>query len=78
MANPVEGRVIIEMTRTHAIVYRTDPLGVVIDNEVFKWPYRMDRKDAVMELQAAWDWLYDYLNRTVNFDIDDPSARGGS
>lgn len=76
MANPVEGRVIVEMTRTHAIIYKTDSQGLVVDSEVFKWPYRLDRKDSDMELQGAFDWLYDYMNRTVNFDADD-SARGG-
>lgn len=77
MPNPVEGRVIVEMTRTHALVYRTDSLGVVIDTEVFKWPYRLDKKDAVEELRGVWDWMYDYLNNNVNFDADDHSARGG-
>lgn len=76
MANPVEGRVIVEMTRTHALVYRTDPMGLVVDTEVFKWPYRLERVDAVNELRDVWDWLYDYLNRTVNHDVND-SARGG-
>ncbi len=73
---PVEGRVILEMTRTHAVVYRTDPSGNVIDHEVFKWPYRLDKQDAVAELRDAWDWMYDYLNNTVNFDGEDGTARG--
>lgn len=76
MANPVEGRVIVEVTKRHAIIYRTDGKGFVVDNEVFAWPFPLSRPEAELENKDIWDVVYDYLNSVCNTDSSE-SARGG-
>lgn len=76
MPNPIEGRVILEVTRQHAILYLCDAKGIVVDNEVFRFPFKLERQDAYSEVKDAWDCVWDYLNHAVNWDVDDDPARG--
>lgn len=82
MPNPVEGRVIVEVTRKHIVIYQTDAKGIVSDQDVFTWGFMMDRKDAIEEVTSTYGYLYDFLNHTINGEDDeddeeDDSAREG-
>lgn len=59
-------RIVIEYGQQYAYVYMTDGSGRLIDEEVFKQPFRIDRKDAFEEAKDAYDNAYDWLNDTVN------------
>jgi hypothetical protein len=71
MKNPVEGRVIVEVTRRHIVIYQCDQQGMVTDQDVFAWGFTMDRKDAVDEVASTYGYLYDFLNTTINGDDED-------
>ena len=59
-------RIVIEYGQQYAYVYMTDGSGRLIDEEVFKQPFRIDRKDAFEEAKDAYDNVFDWLNDTVN------------
>jgi hypothetical protein len=73
-ANPVEGKVIIEVTRKYVSIFRCDGGGAVQDSDHFAFPHRLDRGDAVSTAIDAYSIIYDWLNRGVNGD----SARGAT
>ena len=59
-------RIVIKYGQQYAYVYMTDGSGRLIDEEVFKQPFRLDRKDAFEEAKDAYDNVFDWLNDTVN------------
>ncbi len=73
MANPVEGRIIVEVTRKHIVLYQCDAKGLVTDQDVFSWGFMLDRKDAVDEVTSTYGYLYDFLNHVINGEDDDES-----
>lgn len=59
-------RIVIEYGQQYAYIYITDGNGKLIDEEVFKQPWRLDRKDAFEEAKDAYDAAFDWLNETIN------------
>lgn len=74
--NPVQGRVILEVTSHHAVIYLCDRQGVVLDNEVFRYPFPLDRDDCREECRDLFDLLYDSLNETVNAELQGDGGDG--
>ena len=72
MVNPVEGKVVIDVSRKYVSVFRCDGTGAVIDSDHFSFPYRLERSEAVSQTVDIYSILYDWLNRELNGD----SARG--
>lgn len=75
----VEGKILIDVSRKYASIYRCDPQGIVVDEDHFSFPYRLDKQDAVAEVVDLYAMLYDWLNDTLNGSPDDEpgdSARG--
>jgi hypothetical protein len=59
-------RIVIEYGQLYAYIYLTDGSGKLLDEEVFKQPFRLDRKDAFEEAKDAYDAAYDLINEIVN------------
>lgn len=59
-------RIVIEYGQLYAYIYLTDGSGKLLDEEVFKQPFRLDRKDAFEEAKDAYDAAYDWINEIVN------------
>lgn len=59
-------RIVIEYGQLYAYIYLTDGNGKLLDEEVFKQPFRLDRKDAFEEAKDAYDAAYDWINEIVN------------
>jgi hypothetical protein len=59
-------RIVIEYGQLYAYIYLTDGHGKLLDEEVFKQPFRLDRKDAFEEAKDAYDAAYDWINEIVN------------
>jgi hypothetical protein len=59
-------RIVIEYGQMYVYLYMTDGNGRLIDEEVFKQPFRLDRKDAYEEAQDTYDNTFDWLNDIVN------------
>jgi hypothetical protein len=70
--NPVEGKVVIDVSRKYVSIFRCDGTGAVLDSDHFAFPYRLERKEAVGQTVDVYSILYDWLNRELNGD----SARG--
>lgn len=64
---PVLRRITVEYGRQYAYVMFTDPNGRVIDEEVWKQPYRLDVREALDEAQDCYDLIYTHLQDTVLF-----------
>ena len=80
MVNPVEGKIVVDVSRKYVSIFRCDGTGAVLDSDHFSFGFRLDRQDAVAEVVDLYSMLYDWLNDTINggFDTDnDDSARGG-
>jgi hypothetical protein len=74
VVNPVEAKVIIEVSRKYVSLFRCDGTGAILDYDHFAFPFRLDRQDAVSEALDIFARLYDHMNTVVNGSDD--SARG--
>ncbi len=72
--NPVEAKVIIEVSRKYVSLFRCDGTGAILDYDHFAFPFRLDRQDAVAEAVDIFARLYDHINAVLNGSDD--SARG--
>lgn len=72
MVNPVEGKIVIDVSRKYVSIFRCDGTGAVLDSDHFAYPYRLERKEASSQTVDIYSILYDWLNRELNGD----SARG--
>lgn len=74
----VHRRIVVEYGCLYAYVYLTDGAGKLIEEESFKQPIRMERRDVAEEaddcFRSIWDWLNDTVNVTPLQDTDDDSA----
>jgi hypothetical protein len=70
--NPVEGKVVIDVSRKYVSIFRCDGTGAVLDSDHFAFPYRLERKESISQTVDVYSILYDWLNRELNGD----SARG--
>lgn len=66
-ADAVERRIVIEYGRQYCYCYITDGDGKVIDDESFKQPYRLERKESHEEAKDCYDAIYDWLNDSINY-----------
>lgn len=77
----VHRRIVVEYGCLYAYCYITDGSGKLIEEESFKQPFRLERKDVADEAddcyRATWDWLNDTVNVTPLQDIDDDPAESG-
>lgn len=66
-------RITVEYGHWYVYAYLTDASGKVIDEERFKQPFRLDRKDAAEEAHDCYQNVYQWLLDTCVF----PTARDG-
>jgi len=59
-------RIVVEYGQLYVYAYMTDGHGKILEEEVFKQPFRLDRKDAHEEAKDTWDATYDRINEIVN------------
>lgn len=75
--NPVEGKIVIDVSRKYVSIFRCDGEGKVLDEDHFAYQFRLDRQDAASEVVDIYATVYDWLNDTINGWGDDDSARDG-
>jgi hypothetical protein len=73
----VERRVVVEFGLQYVYLYMTDGAGKLSDEESFKQPYRLERKEVAAEARDVYDLLYDSLNETINFPTAGSSGGDG-
>lgn len=62
----VQRRIVIEYGQLYAYCYMTDGSGKLLEEESFRQPYRLDRKDALEEARDTYDLVWQHLSDTVN------------
>jgi hypothetical protein len=70
--NPVEGKIVIDVSRKYVSIFRCDGSGAVLDSDHFAYPFRLERREAISQTVDIYSILYDWLNQQLNGD----SARG--
>lgn len=64
---PVLRRITVEYGRHYVYVTFTDANGRLLDEEVWKQPYKLDTREALDEAQDTYDVLYSHCQDTVLF-----------
>lgn len=64
----VISKVVVDISQKYFSIYLCDAKGVVQDSDHFRWPYRLEIKDARQEAKDAFSLLYDWANETMNAD----------
>lgn len=74
-------RVVVEYGQVYAYCYIADADGKILDDEAFKQPFKLDRKDVHEEARNCYDEVYQWLQDTVLWYStardDDPPADSG-
>lgn len=64
----VHRRIVVEYGALYAYCYMTDGTGKVLEEEQFKQPFRLDKREITDEAddcyRASWDWLNETINVT--------------
>ena len=69
-------RIVIEYGREYAYAYWTDTAGKIIDEEVWKQPFKLDVKDSLDEAKDCWDIVYSHLQDTILWTASDAEDDG--
>lgn len=62
----VHRRIVVEYGALYAYVYMTDANGKILDEDRFKQPFRLDKRDIADESEDCYRSIWDWLNDTVN------------
>ena len=73
---PILRRIVVEYGRQYVYAYWTDAAGKVLDEEVWKQPYKLDTRDAIEEARDCWDLLYSHLQDTVLWSASSDDESG--
>ena len=77
----VHRRIVVEYGALYAYAYMTDGNGKVLEEEQFKQPFRLDKRDIADEAEdcyrSVWDWLNETVNVTPLQGGDDDEAESG-
>jgi hypothetical protein len=74
----VERRIVVEFGLRYAYAYITDGAGKLIDEESFKQPYKLERKECHEEAKDVYSLIYDSLNELINFPTASSDDAGGT
>ena len=77
-ADPILGKVVVDFSQKYVSVYLCEGDGTVKDADHFRWPERLEVKDARQEVRDAFHWFYDHCNDAVNGWGDELQDEDGS
>ena len=74
--DPILGKIVIDFSRKYVSLYLCEGDGVIKDFDHFRYPFRLDAKDAKDETTDTFHFLFQYLNDSINSELqeDDDSA----
>ena len=58
-------RIVVEYGRWYVYAYFTDQNGKVLEEEVWKQPFMLERKEVHEESRETFDLIYDHCQDTV-------------
>jgi hypothetical protein len=76
--DPVVGKVVIDFSRKYVSIYLCEGDGTIKDFDHFRYPFRLEYKEARQETKDAFDFVYQWANETINFDEDELQEDGES
>jgi hypothetical protein len=76
MSDPILGKIVVDFSQKYISVYLCEGDGTVKDGDHFRWPYRLDVKDARQETRDCFDWFYDFCNDTVTRMLKHKTRKG--
>lgn len=65
----VHRRIVIEYGCLYAYAYLTDSNGKLLEEESFRQPFRMERRDVTEEAKETWDVVWQHLSDTINVTL---------
>lgn len=71
-------RIVCEYGQRYVYLYVTDGNGKVLEDDRFRQPYRLDKRDAIDEAKEFFDRAYDWANETINYPTASDGEGGGS
>lgn len=71
IVDPIVGKVVLDFSRKYVSIYLCEGDGTIKDFDHFKYPFRLEYKDARQETKDCFDFLYDWCNDTVNMEDDE-------
>ena len=69
--DPIVGKVVIDFSRKYVSIYLCEGDGTIKDFDHFRYPFRLEYKEARQETKDAFDFIYQWTNETINFDEDE-------
>jgi hypothetical protein len=60
-------RLVVEYGHWYVYVYLTDDAGKIIEEDAFKQPFRLDRKDVADESMDCFQYVYQWILDTTVF-----------
>ena len=60
-------RVVVEFGLQYVYIYLADQNSKVLEDESFKQPYRLERRESAEEASELFAAIYDLLNESINF-----------
>lgn len=76
-SDPIVGKVVIDFSRKYVSIYLCEGDGTIKDFDHFRYPFRLDYKDARQETKDAFDFVYQWANESINADDDELQEDGG-
>lgn len=74
--DPVVGKVVIDFSRKYVSIYLCEGDGTIKDFDHFRYPFRLEYKEARQETKDAFDFVYQWANESINFDEDELQEDG--
>lgn len=74
--DPVVGKVVIDFSRKYVSIYLCEGDGTIKDFDHFRYPFRLEYKDARQETKDAFDFVYQWANESINVDEDELQEDG--
>jgi transposase-like protein len=73
----VERRIVISYGRHYVYLAMYDPANNVVPEyeEVFRQPFRLERKDAIDETVDCWQNCYQWISETVVFPLPEGGGK---
>lgn len=62
----IQRRIVVEYGSLYVYLYMADASGKVLDDESFKQPFRLSKRDIADETKDCYDSIWEWLNETVN------------
>jgi hypothetical protein len=65
-SDPVVGKIVIDFSKKYVSIYLCEGDGQIKDYDHFRFPCRLEMKEARQETRDCYDLIYDWANRAVN------------